>query len=385
MARRGYSNVASTINLIGTMDNVSVTNTITVAVAPTGWPGTLPYFAVIDPQTASEEVVLVTALAGTSLTVTRGGSIAVPYGALTKTHANGAVLKHVASAADFDEANAHVNAVGAVHGLTGSIVGTSDVQTLTNKTLGAGTVLPANAADLSSVQTLSGKTLAAPVATSVAVTDVALVVKGVAAQSGNLQDWRDSTAAVLASVNNGGGFGAVAVQINGTTGVFYSTAGSGSNSLFLNGAVNVVPRTVNEYAVSVRGLAGQSALLTSWQNSAAAVVAAVTNTGNVTSTGTVTVLSDFSAKENISPLPAGALDAVLKLKPVRFDYIDGDTDHAGFIAQDVAEVLPHAVVLFDDERKGLREGAILATLVAAVQELSAKLEVCQAELANRPA
>ena len=161
MARRGYSNVASTAALVGTMDNVSVTNTITVAVAPTGWPATLPYYAVIDPQTASEEVVLVTAQAGTSITVTRGGSIAVPYGALTKTHANGAAIKHVASAADFDEANAHVNTVGAVHGLAGVIVGTSDAQTLTNKTLTSPAVNGGVLDSTSTVGGVSGTTLAA--------------------------------------------------------------------------------------------------------------------------------------------------------------------------------------------------------------------------------
>jgi hypothetical protein len=37
-------------------------------------------------------------------------------------------------AKDYDEANAHVNASTGVHGVSGSVVGTSDVQNLTNKT-----------------------------------------------------------------------------------------------------------------------------------------------------------------------------------------------------------------------------------------------------------
>jgi hypothetical protein len=46
-------------------------------------------------------------------------------------------VEHCGTAIDFDEANAHVNASAAVHGLTGTVVGTTDAQTLTNKTLTA--------------------------------------------------------------------------------------------------------------------------------------------------------------------------------------------------------------------------------------------------------
>ncbi len=42
------------------------------------------------------------------------------------------------------ELDAHIDLTGNVHGVTGSVVGTSDSQTLTNKTLGSGTVLSAS-------------------------------------------------------------------------------------------------------------------------------------------------------------------------------------------------------------------------------------------------
>jgi hypothetical protein len=56
-------------------------------------------------------------------------------GTTITTHATNAEIEHVFTATDADEANAHVNASTAVHGLTGTVVGTTDTQTLSNKTL----------------------------------------------------------------------------------------------------------------------------------------------------------------------------------------------------------------------------------------------------------
>jgi microcystin-dependent protein len=96
----------------------------------TGFPITYPYILILDKGTASEEVVLVTAGAGTTLTVTRGYD-----GTAAFSHSVGANVVHGISAIDPREANAHVNATTGVHGLTGAVVGTSDSQTLTNKTI----------------------------------------------------------------------------------------------------------------------------------------------------------------------------------------------------------------------------------------------------------
>jgi len=78
-----------------------------------------PWTAIIDPDTASEEVVEVTNVSGTTLTVTRGvdGTSAV-------SHSAGAVFRHGVSGRDFDEANAHVNTTsGNPHSVTAADVG----------------------------------------------------------------------------------------------------------------------------------------------------------------------------------------------------------------------------------------------------------------------
>ena len=90
------------------------------------------FTVVIDPDTAIEEIVDVTAVSTNTLTITRGVD-----GSSGQAHSAGAVVRHMAIGRDYREANTHIEASSGVHGLTGSVVGTSDTQTLTNKTINA--------------------------------------------------------------------------------------------------------------------------------------------------------------------------------------------------------------------------------------------------------
>ena len=125
-----YSNVAVETTLSGGATSGATSIGVT---ATTGFPS--PDFTlVIDPDTASEELVLVTGVGGTTLTVTRGydGTTAVAHDA-------GAVVRHVHSAKDFKDSRDH-EAATAAHGATGAVVGTTNTQTLTNKTLTSPTI-----------------------------------------------------------------------------------------------------------------------------------------------------------------------------------------------------------------------------------------------------
>ncbi len=66
-----------------------------------------------------------------------------------------------------EELDAHIDLTDNVHGVTGTVVGTSDSQTLTNKTLGAGTVL---SADIDAVNSYTIKNLEEPTANQDAAT-----------------------------------------------------------------------------------------------------------------------------------------------------------------------------------------------------------------------
>lgn len=131
MALRHYSSTFADTTLVGDITNSS----LSLSVASASGAPTVPFPLVLGPGTASEEMVDVTAVAGSVLTVTRGvdGTTAV-------SHTNGTVIRHAHSARDFNEQSTHSNAITAVHGVAVTVVGTTDVQTLTNKTLTTPTI-----------------------------------------------------------------------------------------------------------------------------------------------------------------------------------------------------------------------------------------------------
>lgn len=112
----------------------------------TGWPTgvSYPFYIVIDRGTATEEKILCSSRTGNVLSVYNVGGT-VGRGAddtSISSHNANAVVEHVFTATDADEANAHVNATtGTVHGLDlAKVVTTDGTQTLTNKTLSNATV-----------------------------------------------------------------------------------------------------------------------------------------------------------------------------------------------------------------------------------------------------
>ena len=122
------------------------------------------FTVVIDPDTALEEIVDVSAVSTNTLTIVRGRD-----GSTGVAHSAGAAVRHMAIGRDYREANLHIEAASGVHGVTGSVVGTTDTQTLTGKTIDTASNTITGAVTLTGTQTLTNKTLTSPTLTTPAL------------------------------------------------------------------------------------------------------------------------------------------------------------------------------------------------------------------------
>ena len=106
--------------------------------------------------------------------------------------------------------------------------------------------------------------------------------------------------------------------------------------------------------------------------------------GSISGSGSLTsynVTSDYRLKENIAPM-TGALAKVAQLKPVTYKWKSNGSDGQGFIAHELAEVVPDCVTgekdAVDEDGKpqyqAMDTSHLVATLVSAIQEQQALIE-----------
>jgi hypothetical protein len=115
-------------------------------------------------------------------------------------------------------------------------------------------------------------------------------------------------------------------------------------------------------------------------------IGSIQTSGSSTSFNTT---SDYRLKEDIAPM-TGALAKVAALKPVTYKWKVDGSDGQGFIAHELAEVVPDCVSgekdAVDADGKPVHQGVdtsfLVATLTAAIQELKAELDTVKAELAT---
>ena len=151
MTTRKYSSRSQQTTLAASITDTATSATVVSGSALLGGAtvsaGTT-FTVVIDPDTALEEIVDVTAVSTNLLTIVRG----VENAGSGQAHSAGAAVRHMAIGRDFREANLHIEATGAyndgtgthvMHGIAsgeGVVVGTDKPQTLTQKTLTSPTI-----------------------------------------------------------------------------------------------------------------------------------------------------------------------------------------------------------------------------------------------------
>ncbi len=89
----------------------------------------------------------------------------------------------------------------------------------------------------------------------------------------------------------------------------------------------------------------------------------------LTKSGTFQATSDINLKTNIEPIH-NALNAIQHIKGVHYNFKSNlDQKHTGLIAQDVEEILPHAVYKNDNGVRSLDYNSIIGLLVECVKDL----------------
>jgi len=162
--------------------------------------------------------------------------------------------------------------------------------------------------------------------------------------------------------------------------------GTTTNGGWTANAANVVQRTTNAcYSAYNSGvgvnmyyrLDNASGYFCAFNYGASTAVGSITTNGTTTS---YNVTSDYRLKENVQPM-TGGLATVAALKPVTYDWISNGSAGEGFIAHELQAVIPEAVhgekdAVNEDgsiNAQGVDFGKIVPHLVAAIQELTARL------------
>ena len=149
--------------------------------------------------------------------------------------------------------------------------------------------------------------------------------------------------------------------------------------------IGVVYDSTTTWGASYRFSNFTSGVAIAFLNSSGALVGNIAVTGSATSYVTS---SDYRLKENIQPM-TGALAKVAALKPCTYTWKADGSAGEGFIAHELAEIVPDAVTGEKDavnedgsiKPQGIDTSFLVATLTAAIQEQQAMIEELKAKVA----
>jgi len=267
---------------------------------------------------------------------------------------------------------------------TGEIIGTTDTQTLTNKTLTSPTITGGSF----SSPTITGGSFSSPGITLNGSTSGSTVLQASAVASGLLifpstndtvvaRNTIDTLTNKTLSAGSNTITGLTNTNLSGTAGITNANlANSTISGIELGGSLNAL--SFGSYLTSAGSYNGSTARTVS-------VAGTSINTGNTLvardisgdfTGGTITATdfnstSDLNLKENIKTVE-NSLNTLTQLRGVSFDWKETGRSSYGVIAQELEEVLPHLVITKD--LKTVNYNGLIGVLIEAVKELSEEVK-----------
>lgn len=298
--KRNFSATAIETTLVNSISSAATGDTTASVsvVSVSGFPS-VPYTVILGPDTNKEEVVTVTAIVGTTLTIVRGQD-----GTQAQSHTAGTSVRHGVSGRDFKESQTHIAARGYdadsgilsnanqthVHGLEtgdGSIVGSDQLVTLTRKTL---TTPVINGATLSGTVTST-----ASIVVSGAGTITGLSSADMVASSATPKNYVD---AILGS--------ATAASTSAASAATSATSAATSATSADNSATASASSASAAATSASSALTSQTAAATSATSAAASATAAATSATSADASATASASSASAAATSASSAATSA-------------------------------------------------------------------------------
>ena len=257
---------------------------------------------------------------------------------------------------------------------TGEIIGTTDTQTLTNKTLTSPTITGGSFS--SPGITLNGSTSGSTVLQASAVASGLLIFPSTN-DTVVARNTIDTLTNKTLSAGSNTITGLTNTNLSGTAGITNANlANSTISGIELGGSLNAL--SFGSYLTSAGSYNGSTARTVS-------VAGTSINTGNTLvardisgdfTGGTITATdfnstSDLNLKENIKTVE-NSLNTLTQLRGVSFDWKETGRSSYGVIAQELEEVLPHLVITKD--LKTVNYNGLIGVLIEAVKELSEEVK-----------